>query len=58
MVSCHDIKKGQVLFCKECGIEMKVISECKECGEEAKECSCEEHCSFSCCGVEMGIRDA
>jgi hypothetical protein len=26
-----------------------------ECGEDVVECSCEEHCVFSCCGNEMEV---
>ncbi len=55
MASCHDLKEGQVLHCGECGLKLKVVAECRECGEDVTECSCDEHCIFSCCGSEMEV---
>jgi len=55
MLSCHDVKKGDVLVCEECGLELKVIKECEEADTE-EECCCEtdeSDCAFICCGVDM-----
>ena len=51
------MKLGEVYVCEECGLELQVVKECKECGEDAAECTCVEHCDFSCCGEEMKLRD-
>ena len=56
MPSCHDMKLGQVYVCEECGLELQVVQECDECGEDASECSCVEHCTFSCCGEELKLK--
>jgi hypothetical protein len=56
MVSCHDMKKGEIYVCKDCGLELQVVSECKECGEAPGSCECEEHCDFSCCGEPMQLK--
>lgn len=56
MPSCHEMKKGEVYACKDCGIELQVVNECKDAGTPAEECAChtgEGACSFSCCGGEL-----
>ena len=53
---CHDMKKGQILVCEDCGLELQVISECKECGGDSTSCGCEEDCEFSCCGDPMIVK--
>jgi hypothetical protein len=58
MLSCHEMKKGQIYGCEECGLKLQVIQECDECGEDAAECGCEEHCTFSCCGEELRLLDS
>lgn len=57
MPSCHEMKMGQVYVCEGCGLELQVVGECKECGQDADECECEEHCTFSCCGQEMTLKE-
>ncbi len=55
MLSCHDVKKGDVLVCEECGLELKVVKECEE-AETEEECCCdtdESDCGFVCCGMDM-----
>jgi hypothetical protein len=52
--SCGELKKGDTLSCKECGIELKVAKECKGCdtsnpGKVCKVCDME----VSCCGEPM-----
>jgi hypothetical protein len=56
MVSCNEMKLGQVYTCPECGLELEVVQECKECGEEESECSIED-CTFKCCGEEMVLKE-
>jgi hypothetical protein len=55
MPTCHDLKKGEVYVCADCGLEMQVTKEC-ECEESARECACTTEpgaCVFTCCGEEM-----
>ena len=56
MVSCHEMKKGQILVCLDCGLEFEVVKECEECGEQEGSCGCEEHCEFQCCGEPMVLK--
>jgi len=51
MLHCDDMKKGETYFCKECGLEIKIVKECKDCSEGA--CSCDTGCTFVCCGKEL-----
>ncbi|MBD3353269.1 MAG: hypothetical protein GF364_17445 [Candidatus Lokiarchaeota archaeon] len=58
MVSCHDMDEGDIYVCKECGLELKVVSKCKEFGAEDCECTqgaCEDDhsCEFACCGKPL-----
>ncbi len=56
MPSCHDMKKGEIYVCKDCGLELQVVKECKDAGTPAEECACHTDsgpCSFSCCGAEL-----
>ncbi len=50
---CNEMKKGQVLFCGDCGFEVQVI---KECGEECELGAC---CTgdLSCCGKPMKLKE-
>jgi hypothetical protein len=52
MASCHEMKKGEVYVCEDCGIELQVIKDCKDSGKDA--CGIgSEPCGFSCCGKEL-----
>jgi hypothetical protein len=31
MPSCEDMKNGQIYMCKDCGLELQMVSECKTC---------------------------
>ncbi|MFZ7113064.1 MAG: hypothetical protein ACOWYE_15380 [Desulfatiglandales bacterium] len=56
MPSCHDMKKGEIYTCKDCGIELQVIKECRDVGKPAEDCGCHPSaapCTFSCCGEEL-----
>lgn len=55
MVTCHDMRVGQVYVCEGCGLELKVLHECEECHEET--CSCETECDFSCCGEPLKLKE-
>ena len=56
MPSCHEMKKGEVYVCKDCGLELQVIKECKDAGTSAKGCcshSKGDSCNLSCCGKDL-----
>ncbi len=56
MASCHDMKQGDIYYCKDCGIELQVVKECKNTDIPAEQCACHaegESCSFSCCGSDL-----
>jgi hypothetical protein len=54
MADCHEMRLGQVYFCEDCGLALKVVEECEECGAET--CSCEAPCSFECCGEPLKLK--
>jgi hypothetical protein len=54
--SCHDMKKGQIYACDDCGLELQVVNECKECGTPEDACGCEAHCTFECCGKPLALK--
>ena len=49
MPGCNEIKKGDILACEECGMELTVT---KGCGCGADDATCSEE-TFSCCGTPM-----
>jgi hypothetical protein len=53
MPGCHDMKKGEVYYCEECGLELKVMKECREASEGAETCGCHAEsgtcCEITCC---------
>lgn len=55
MASCHEMKKGDVYVCKDCGLELQVVNQCKNYGisEEAHE---HDTCNFVCCEKEMTVK--
>jgi hypothetical protein len=56
MTSCHDMKKGDIFYCQDCGLELKVVKECEDTEPSAGECGCcssESDCTFMCCGEEL-----
>ncbi len=48
MVSCEQLKKGDVFVCPDCGLEL-IVSKACDCAEEG---ACTEE-GFSCCGQSM-----
>lgn len=56
MVSCSDMKVGEVYTCKACGLELEVKKGCN-CVDEhchpVKEDTC---CEFECCGQPMELK--
>lgn len=57
MASCHEMKKGEIYTCPDCGLELQVVSECKDAGNDGA-CACggedeHEHCNISCCGKPL-----
>jgi hypothetical protein len=55
MVNCHEMKKGQVYVCEECGLKLEVIEECRDCGTPAESCEHTE-CRFVCCDKELTLQ--
>jgi len=56
MLSCHNMKKGEIYVCEDCGLELQVVKECKDVDTPAEECSCHpkaDACTFSCCGKDL-----
>jgi len=53
MPGCGDMKKGEVYYCEECGLELKVMKECKEASEGSDSCGCDTEaetcCEIMCC---------
>ena len=49
MGGCNELKKGDILACEECGLELTVTKDC-DCADDDATCSAE---AFSCCGNEM-----
>lgn len=49
MTGCNELKKGDILICEDCGLEITVSKSCG-CGEGEGSCSDQ---GFSCCGEEM-----
>jgi len=56
MPSCHEMRKGEIYVCEDCGLELQVIKECEDSGTPVEDCGCEP-CSnvaeFSCCGKPL-----
>lgn len=57
MASCHDMKKGETYVCRECGLELMVVTECRDSGKPVQSCNCHDdnhdNCSIACCGQDM-----
>jgi hypothetical protein len=54
MAQCHEMKKGDVYCCLECGIALQVTQECRDASQD--ECGCKpstDDCTFLCCGKEL-----
>ena len=56
MPHCHEMKKGQIYGCAECGLKLQVIEECTECITEEGECK-HETCEFTCCDESMKLME-
>jgi hypothetical protein len=48
MIHCTDMKKGEVYYCDECGLEFQILNECQGCGTSEDTCEHVE-CRFVCC---------
>jgi len=56
LASCHEMKKGEVYVCKDCGMEIQVVRECDHSGESSEDCRCHEDgsiCALTCCGKDL-----
>ena len=51
MADCKEMKKGEIYYCKDCGIEFQIVKECNH----TKECGCkeDESCIITCCGKPL-----
>ena len=49
MSNCHEMKKGEIYTCEDCGIELEVVKACKDVDKPAETCNCETN-EFTCCG--------
>jgi predicted nucleic acid-binding Zn ribbon protein len=50
------MKKGQIYYCDDCGLELQVVKECKNADTPVEECECckeNDPGTFSCCGMEL-----
>ncbi|MGM0406089.1 MAG: hypothetical protein ACQEQM_08110 [Thermoplasmatota archaeon] len=56
MTDCHDMEKGQVYMCEDCGLELTVTKECEECEDTIEECGCGP-CKFICCGEPLTLKE-
>lgn len=56
MVHCHDMKEGQIYFCGECGLELKVEKSCTADSDHPKGVSC-TRCIHVCCDKDMKLRE-
>ncbi len=56
MTDCHDMKKGQVYMCEDCGLELTVTKECEECEDTIEACGCAP-CKFICCGEPLALKE-
>ncbi|MCG8532846.1 MAG: hypothetical protein MI749_19615 [Desulfovibrionales bacterium] len=56
MAVCNELKKGDVLWCKSCNLELRVEKTC-ECGNDDDMIG--THCSvpLQCCGMPMEKKD-
>lgn len=56
MANCHEMKKGEIYGCEDCGLELQVVNECRSAGKPASECGCQDdgsECVITCCGREL-----
>ena len=56
MLSCSEMKKGEVYMCQECGLELQVVKECTDTGTPEEKHACTPGsgtCTFSCCGKDL-----
>ena len=56
MSNCHEMKKGEIYVCGDCGLELEVVKECKDVGMLSEECACHsegDSCMISCCGKAL-----
>jgi hypothetical protein len=54
MSNCHEMKKGEIYTCGDCGIELQVIKECSDAGEDACGCSDKgDSGGFTCCNKPL-----
>ncbi|HME55407.1 MAG TPA: hypothetical protein VKM55_24575 [Candidatus Lokiarchaeia archaeon] len=55
MVTCHELKAGDMLRCNECGLEITVSKGCDTCGEACEETGACSEDEFKCCGKPLEL---
>ncbi len=55
MPVCREMKKGDVYYCKDCGVEITITKECVDCGKPTSSCECGP-CTFVCCDKELELK--
>jgi hypothetical protein len=55
MADCHEMRKGQVYMCEECGLELQVVAECKDAGTPSEKCQ-HNSCDFACCDQPLKLK--
>ncbi len=55
MGTCHEMTKGQIYVCEDCGLELQVVNECTSCGTSAEECK-HTTCEFICCDKPLKLK--
>lgn len=56
MANCHEMRKGELYVCKDCGLELEVVNECREVGAPPEDCGChpgDESGELLCCGKTL-----
>lgn len=56
MPNCHEMKRGEIYVCEDCGLGLQVVKECKHAWVPAEKCGCHPTagpCTFNCCGKDL-----
>ncbi len=59
MPGCGDMKQGEVYYCTDCGLELKVMKECRE-ASQGDTCGCDTEaetcCEITCCDKPLVLK--
>ena len=57
MPTCHEMKKGEIYVCSDCGLEIQVTKECGDPADAPADCGCFKPSApdntLACCGKEL-----